>query len=443
MSILKAPTKKVGAFFYLRFMTMKELHALFLEHPIICTDTRKITKNCLFFALKGPNFNANAFAQSALDNGAAYAIIDEEDFKTSDRFLLCNDVLGTLQQLATYHRNYSKARIVSLTGSNGKTTTKELIHAVLSKKYNTIATKGNLNNHIGVPLTLLSIKEDTEIAIVEMGANHKKEIEFLCSMAQPDFGYITNFGKAHLEGFGGVEGVIQGKSELYDYLIGHNKYVFLNADDDIQKEKLARYTKKMGFSSSDHRYYNIRLMDVDPYVSLEVEETQVQTQLVGKYNFSNCCAAILMGKYFNVPITAIKSAIKGYRPENNRSQLLSKNGFDIILDAYNANPTSMRAALENFNLMKAKRKALILGDMFELGNTAAEEHQAIADLANELQFDETYLVGENFYTTKTSLNKFKSFDALKEHLIKNPLEKASMLIKGSRGMALERVLDIL
>lgn len=443
MSILKAPTKKVGAFFYLRFMTMKELHALFLEHPTICTDTRKITKNCLFFALKGPNFNANAFAQSALDNGAAYAIIDEEDFKTSDRFLLCNDVLDTLQQLATYHRNYSKARIVSLTGSNGKTTTKELIHAVLSKKYNTIATKGNLNNHIGVPLTLLSIKEDTEIAIVEMGANHKKEIEFLCSMAQPDFGYITNFGKAHLEGFGGVEGVIQGKSELYDYLIGHNKYVFLNADDDIQKEKLASYTKKMGFSSSDHRYYNIRLIDVDPYVSLEVEETQVQTQLVGKYNFSNCCAAILMGKYFNVPITAIKSAIEGYRPENNRSQLLSKNGFDIILDAYNANPTSMRAALENFYLMKAKRKALIIGDMFELGNTAAEEHQAIADLANELQFDETYLVGENFYTTKTSLNKFKSFDALKEHLIKNPLEKASMLIKGSRGMALERVLDIL
>jgi UDP-N-acetylmuramoyl-tripeptide--D-alanyl-D-alanine ligase len=424
-------------------MTMKELHALFLEHPTICTDTRKITKNCLFFALKGPNFNANAFAQSALDNGAAYAIIDEEDFKTSDRFLLCNDVLDTLQQLATYHRNYSKARIVSLTGSNGKTTTKELIHAVLSKKYNTIATKGNLNNHIGVPLTLLSIKEDTEIAIVEMGANHKKEIEFLCSMAQPDFGYITNFGKAHLEGFGGVEGVIQGKSELYDYLIGHNKYVFLNADDDIQKEKLASYTKKMGFSSSDHRYYNIRLIDVDPYVSLEVEETQVQTQLVGKYNFSNCCAAILMGKYFNVPITAIKSAIEGYRPENNRSQLLSKNGFDIILDAYNANPTSMRAALENFYLMKAKRKALIIGDMFELGNTAAEEHQAIADLANELQFDETYLVGENFYTTKTSLNKFKSFDALKEHLIKNPLEKASMLIKGSRGMALERVLDIL
>ncbi|WP_199912650.1 UDP-N-acetylmuramoyl-tripeptide--D-alanyl-D-alanine ligase [Muricauda brasiliensis] len=424
-------------------MTMKELHALFLEHPHICTDTRKITENCLFFALKGPNFNGNAFAKDALDKGAAYAIIDEEEFKTSDRFLLFEDVLTTLQQLATFHRNYSRARIVSLTGSNGKTTTKELINAVLSKKYSTIATRGNLNNHIGVPLTLLSIKEDTEIAIVEMGANHKKEIEFLCSIAQPDFGYITNFGKAHLEGFGGVEGVIQGKSELYDYLIGHDKYVFLNADDDIQKEKLANYTKKMGFSTSDHQFYNIKFLGADPYVSLEVEGIEIQTQLVGKYNFPNCCAAILMGKYFNVAIEDIKSAIEGYRPENNRSQLLSKNGFDIILDAYNANPTSMKAALENFNLMKAKRKTLIIGDMFELGSTAAEEHQAIANFANELQFDETYLVGENFYATKTSLNKFKSFDALKEHLIKNPLEKASMLIKGSRGMALERVLEVL
>ncbi|MCR9227199.1 MAG: UDP-N-acetylmuramoyl-tripeptide--D-alanyl-D-alanine ligase [Flavobacteriaceae bacterium] len=424
-------------------MTMKELHALFLEHPTICTDTRKITENCLFFALKGPNFNGNAFAKDALDKGAAYAIIDEEEFKTSDRLLLFDDVLGTLQRLATYHRNYSSARIVSLTGSNGKTTTKELINAVLSKKYSTIATKGNLNNHIGVPLTLLSIKEDTEIAIVEMGANHKKEIEFLCSIAQPDFGYITNFGKAHLEGFGGVEGVIQGKSELYDYLIGHNNYVFLNADDHIQKEKLGGYTKKMGFSTSDHQYYTITLLGADPYVSLEVKGTQIHTQLVGKYNFTNCCAAILMGKYFNVPLGDIKSAIEGYRPENNRSQLLSKNGFDIILDAYNANPTSMKAALENFNLMQAKRKTLIIGDMFELGSTAAEEHQAIVEFAKKLQFDEIYLVGENFYGTNTTLDKFKSFDALKEHLMKNPLKKASMLIKGSRGMALERVLDIL
>ncbi|MHA7832195.1 MAG: UDP-N-acetylmuramoyl-tripeptide--D-alanyl-D-alanine ligase [Flagellimonas sp.] len=424
-------------------MTMEELHALFLEHPTICTDTRKITENCLFFALKGPNFNGNAFAQEALDKGAAFAIIDEEDFKTSDKFVLCDNVLATLQQLAIYHRNRSNAKIISLTGSNGKTTTKELINSVLSKKYKTIATQGNLNNHIGVPLTLLDIKEDTEIAIVEMGANHKKEIEFLCSIAQPDFGYITNFGKAHLEGFGGVEGVIIGKSELYDYLMANNKYIFLNADDDIQKQKLGNYTKKIGFSTSDHHYYNIKFLGVDPCVLLEMEGIQISTQLVGKYNFSNCCAAILMGKFFNVPLKDIKSAIEAYQPQNNRSQMLSKNGFDIVLDAYNANPTSMQAALENFVLMDAKRKTLIIGDMFELGDTAGEEHQIIADYADKLQFDEVYLVGENFFRTKTSATQFKSFDDLKEHLIKNPLKKGALLIKGSRGMALERILEIL
>ncbi|WP_203532433.1 UDP-N-acetylmuramoyl-tripeptide--D-alanyl-D-alanine ligase [Muricauda sp. TY007] len=424
-------------------MTIKELHALFLEHPTICTDTRKITENCLFFALKGPNFNGNAFAQEALNKGAAYAIIDQKEIKTSDRLLLVDDVLATLQQLSTYHRNHSKAKVISLTGSNGKTTTKELINAVISKKYKTIATKGNLNNHIGVPLTLLSIKEDTEIAIVEMGANHKKEIESLCGIAQPDFGYITNFGKAHLEGFGSIEGVIQGKSELYDYLKANDKYIFLNADDDVQKEKLSTYTKKMGFSTSDHQYYNIKFSGVHPYVSLEVEGTQIHTQLVGKYNFPNCCAAILIGKYFNVPLKDIKSAIEVYQPQNNRSQILSKNGFDIVLDAYNANPTSMKAALENFSLMKSKRKTLIIGDMFELGNTAAEEHQAIADFAKELDFDDAYLVGENFYGTNTTLKKLKSFDELKEHLLKNPLEKGALLIKGSRGMALERALDLL
>ncbi|RIV35715.1 UDP-N-acetylmuramoyl-tripeptide--D-alanyl-D-alanine ligase [Flagellimonas lutimaris] len=424
-------------------MTIEELHALFLAYPKICTDTRKISENCLFFALKGPNFNGNAFAQDALDKGAAFTIIDEEAFSTSDKTILCQDVLKTLQELATYHRNHCKAKVISLTGSNGKTTTKELINSVISKKYKTIATQGNLNNHIGVPLTLLSIKEDTEIAIVEMGANHQKEIEFLCNITQPDFGYITNFGKAHLEGFGGVEGVIKGKSEMYDYLTSHNKYVFLNADDQIQKEKLDSYTKKIGFSTSDHQYYNIKFLGIDPYVVLEAEGTRINTQLIGKYNFPNCCAAILMGKYFNVPLQDIKLAIEAYQPQNNRSQILSKNGFNIVLDAYNANPTSMKAALENFASMDSSQKSIIIGDMFELGTTASEEHQTIADLTEELKFDNVYLVGENFFGIKTSFNKFKSFDDLKEHLEKKPLEKGTLLIKGSRGMALERVLDIL
>ncbi|MCB0373577.1 MAG: UDP-N-acetylmuramoyl-tripeptide--D-alanyl-D-alanine ligase, partial [Muricauda sp.] len=259
-------------------MTLEQLHALFLEHPIISTDTRKISENCLFFALKGDNFNGNAFATEALEKGAAYAVIDMEAYEVPGKTILVDHVLETLQKLATYHRNSCTAKVISLTGSNGKTTTKELINAVISKKYRTIATQGNLNNHIGVPLTLLSIQKDTEMAIVEMGANHKGEIEFLCNIAQPDFGYITNFGKAHLEGFGGVEGVIQGKSELYKYLMANNRYIFMNADDPIQREKLDSYVKKMGFSNHDHQYFNIEFLGANPFVSLKVEDVQVDTQ---------------------------------------------------------------------------------------------------------------------------------------------------------------------
>ncbi|WP_190809687.1 UDP-N-acetylmuramoyl-tripeptide--D-alanyl-D-alanine ligase [Flagellimonas sp. S3867] len=424
-------------------MTLEQLHAIFLLHPTVCTDTRKITKDCLFFALKGPNFNGNEFAQQALENGAAYAIVDEAEHKTSANCILVKDVLETLQNLATFHRNYCNARIISLTGSNGKTTTKELIYAVLSKKYKTVATHGNLNNHIGVPLTLLSIKPDTELAIVEMGANHKGEIAFLCDIAQPDFGYITNFGKAHLEGFGGIEGVIEGKSELYQYLIPNKKYIFLNADDPIQLEKLASYIKKIGFSINNPEYFNIKLMGADPFVVIEVEDSKISTQLIGGYNFPNCCAAITMGKYFNVPLEEIKSALEYYIPANNRSQIIEKKGFKIILDAYNANPSSMKVALDNFKNMRGAKKALILGDMFELGTEAQVEHQAIADLAHDLGFSTVFLVGGNFYKTQSTFKKFESFTDLKKHLESNPLPNSSLLIKGSRGMALERVLEFL
>ncbi|WP_324025487.1 UDP-N-acetylmuramoyl-tripeptide--D-alanyl-D-alanine ligase [Maribacter sp. BPC-D8] len=425
-------------------MKIQDLHTAFLANPYISTDTRKIKENDIFFALKGDNFNGNTYAQRALENGAALVIIDEEKYLVDDRTILVEDVLTTLQQLANFHRRQSKAQIISLTGSNGKTTTKELINAVLRKTYRTIATKGNLNNHIGVPLTLLTIQPDTEIAIVEMGANHLKEIEFLCEIAEPDFGYITNFGKAHLEGFGGIEGVKKGKSELYDYLISHKRSIFLNADDPIQKDKLSTYTKKFGFSSDDSKYYTIKLLEAQPFVNLIVENINIETNLIGAYNFPNCCAAIIMAKYFNVELSEIKKALKEYTPDNNRSQILHNNGHYIILDAYNANPSSMKVALENFNSLKKDQKVLILGDMFELGDSAKEEHQNISDLATSLNFKQVLLVGENFYSTNSNAVRLKSFEELKSYLSENSLQsKSSILIKGSRGMALERVLDLI
>lgn len=424
-------------------MDLKNLHQLFLRYPKVSTDTRKIEKDSIFFALKGPNFNGNAFAQDALKKGAAFAVIDEEKFHIGDKTILVENVLEGLQKLAAFHRNQSKAKIISLTGSNGKTTTKELIAAVLSKKYRTIATKGNLNNHIGVPLTLLKIKEDTEVAIVEMGANHQKEIEQLSAIAQPDFGYITNFGKAHLEGFGGIEGVIKGKSELYDFLLAHDKYVFLNADDPIQKEKLGSYIKKFGFSQEDHHYFNIKFLGAAPYVELEFEGHHVQTKLTGAYNFPNCCAAVVMGKYFNVKADDIKDALETYVPKNNRSQILEQNGYKIVLDAYNANPTSMQAALESFSRTTGNNGILFLGDMFELGGAAHKEHQNIAHLAQNLGFKTAHLVGENFAKVSTGFQKHASFQALVDTVDFTSLPKGHILIKGSRGMAMERILDLL
>ncbi|MGB5554024.1 MAG: Mur ligase family protein, partial [Flavobacteriaceae bacterium] len=267
-------------------MTIAHLHTLFLKHPVACTDTRKITEGCIFFALKGDNFDGNTYASEALKKGASFAVIDDDRYAESDQYIVFDDVLKTLQQLATFHRAYCKAKIISLTGSNGKTTTKELIFSVLSKKYKTVATEGNLNNHIGVPLTLLRITPETELAVVEMGANHQNEIKFLCSIAQPDFGYITNFGKAHLEGFGGEEGVIKGKSELYDYLLENGKSVFLNADDPLQLQKLGTYINKFGFSKTQHQYYKIEFLGADPYVKIKVKDTIINSQLIGSYNFT-------------------------------------------------------------------------------------------------------------------------------------------------------------
>jgi UDP-N-acetylmuramoyl-tripeptide--D-alanyl-D-alanine ligase len=424
-------------------MKIEVLHQLFLKFPHACTDTRKIIEKSIFFALKGDNFNGNEFAQNALNDGAAYAVVDEEEYMVSDRTILVDNVLQTLQKLALYHRKHCKAKIIGLTGSNGKTTTKELIFAVLSKKYKTIATKGNLNNHIGVPLTLLSIQGNTEMAVVEMGANHLREIAFLCNLAQPDYGYITNFGKAHLEGFGSEEGVIKGKGELYEFLMGHNRSIFFNADDPVQLRMLEGYGKKMGFSKDSPKHFQIKFAGADPFVALETAGQTVRSKLIGSYNFTNCCAAVLMGHYFDVPISDIKIALENYSPQNNRSQIIEKNGNNIILDAYNANPTSMKAALENFEKIPGKNKIAFLGDMFELGSAAATEHQNIADLAKELNLKNVYLVGSNFNLVNTEYAKFRTFQDLGSILAGNPPKNATILIKGSRGMALERIIDLL
>jgi len=419
-------------------MKTEQLYQLFTQHYLVDTDTRKIRKNTLFFALKGSNFNGNKFANEALKKGASYSIVDEEKYVTNDRIILVNNVLKSLQKLATYHRKQLKIPIIALTGSNGKTTTKELINAILSTQFNTTATLGNLNNHIGVPLTLLSFTPKTEIGIVEMGANHPKEIEFLCKIAQPDFGYVTNFGKAHLEGFGDLKGVIEAKSELYEYLQKNNKLAFVNPDDIIQLEK-TKNIQRVLFQKE-----KIQFLEVNPFVKLTFNNLEIQSNLIGKYNFYNISAAITIGHYFKISDKNIKTALENYIPTNNRSQIIKTAKNTILLDAYNANPTSVKAALESFNQTKAVNKTVILGDMFELGKNSLEEHQKIVDLASQLQFNSIYFVGENFSKTKTISThlSFNNFKDCYNHFKNHPLKQQFILIKGSRGMALERLLEL-
>jgi len=427
-------------------MDIKSIHNYFLKCNSVSIDTRKIEPQSLFVAIKGANFDANTFAKEALEKGASFVIIDNPDYFIDDRTILVKDSLETLQGLAKFHRKYLNIPIIALTGSNGKTTTKELIQVVLSKKFNTKATFGNLNNHIGVPLTLLSLDENTEIGIVEMGANHQKEIEFLCEIAQPDFGYITNFGKAHLEGFGGIEGVIKGKSEMYTYLEKHHKTAFVNLNDPIQVEKTSKinsFTFGLNVSKADVQIHSIQ---AKPFVEVELNSIVITSHLIGGYNSNNINAAIAIGVKFGVSMEAIKSAIEGFVPQNNRSQLVTIDSNEILLDAYNANPSSMAVALENFFQLENKNKIAVLGDMFELGEESSKEHKSIVEMVLNNHSIVTYFIGKDFYAHKIQNGKchfFLTFEDFSNFFKTNLPKDSLLLIKGSRGMALEKTLEIL
>lgn len=423
---------------------IKKLYTEYLKHPIISTDSRNTPEGSVFFALKGENFDGNEFALQAVKNGCSLAVVDDPILQENNKCFYVNDVLDALQELAKYHRSLLTIPIIGITGTNGKTTTKELINRVLSKKLYTLATIGNLNNHIGVPLSILSIHKDHEIAIIEMGANHIGEIELLCQIAQPTHGIITNIGKAHLEGFGSLEGVIQAKTELYNYLKANKKsIVFLNNENEILKNNSQDLnTYSYGKNNADCLFNSII---ASPYVEMQWKDFAIKSKLIGKYNAENIMAAICIAHFFKIENKAIIAAIQEYIPKNKRSEIVKTVKNEIILDAYNANPSSMKQALENFKEMENKNPMLILGDMFELGKYSLEEHLTIVELISELGFKNAFLLGEDFYSVakNTSFKKFKTTTEAGDYLEKNTVSGQDILIKGSRGMKLETLLPYL
>lgn len=427
-------------------MTIENLYSKFLETRKVSTDTRQIEPGSIFFALKGPNFNANAFAAEALLKGAKYAVIDDASFAKGEQYLVVKDSLEALQDLARHHRKQLTIPVVGLTGSNGKTTSKELLHAVLSKKFKTFATRGNLNNHIGVPLSILSIDATVEMAVIEMGANHVGEIALLSSIANPTHGFITNIGKAHIGTFGGFENIIRGKSELYHHLITHNGVVFINSQNHILHNMAKRFAKPI-FYPQPGDYYACSLVSADPMVKVKAENgEEIQTQLVGGYNFENIATALCIGKFFGVEPSKANQAIAEYVPSNMRSQIVKKVSNTIILDAYNANPSSMQAAIENLANMKVDKKIVILGDMFELEEEAEAEHRAIGKLLAEKKFTEVYLCGSLMRAAAMQIPFAKYFekkDSLLAELKGNPISQATVLVKASRGIGLESVVEFL
>ncbi len=436
-------------------MEIKNLYQLYLKYPLISTDSRSAASEGLYFALKGENFNGNNFAFSALENGAKKVIVDEIIKDADDRFILVDNVLETLQELAKHHRGQLNIPVIGITGSNGKTTSKELLNAVLSKKFKTFATKGNLNNHIGVPLSILSISSAVEIAIVEMGANHQKEIEFLCSICKPNFGFITNVGKAHLEGFGGIAGVKKGKKELYDFLLSVNGLTFIKQPNEDLAKMASEITNKKTYGEDNSNDYigSCALINGLLKVNWKIKETnstetfEIQSNLTGLYNFDNIMAAIAIGTYFKLLPEEIKAGIENYFPENNRSQKTMSGDRVLIKDYYNANPSSMLAALENLNSMKNHEKIAVLGDMFELGIESFSEHLSIIQMAQKLNLSQLIFIGDRFFEHRNLKNSSTHFyqktSDLKDKIQTIIPKKALILIKGSRGIKLENLADLL
>ncbi len=456
-------------------MQIAELYQIYLDYPSICTDTRQIIKDCIFFALKGESFNGNTFAEKALEAGAKYVVLDDPDYvQDGPAYILVEDVLSSLQALATHHRKQLDIPFVGITGTNGKTTSKELLYSVLSQKFKAFATKGNLNNHIGVPLTILSLPKDLELAIIEMGANHQGEIEFLCHIAQPSHGLITNVGKAHLEGFGSFEGVMKTKGELYDYLKEHHGQVFVQGDNEflMQMAEDRKLKDIVYYGFSDKNDIQGGLVVADPLLTIFWKERgengvhEVNTHLTGAYNTENMLAAVAVGLHFGLSAEEINAGLEGYVPQNNRSQITKTDGNIIIADYYNANASSMAAAIENIKVIKAERKAAILGDMFEMGNQSVEEHRKVIAAAKAVGLDRLIFVGKAFFglrdeileSEKDEFEKdvenvmvdetkavefYETTEEAKAALVKDPIKDFMILLKASRGMAFERLMEAL
>jgi UDP-N-acetylmuramoyl-tripeptide--D-alanyl-D-alanine ligase len=421
-------------------MLTSELYNYFKESNSVSTDTRSIKKGSIFFALKGDNFDGNKFAEQAIKDGAIYAVIDDNSL-SHPKFLKVKDSLESLQELAKLYRSkLLKTKIIALTGSNGKTTTKELITEVLKTKFKISSTLGNLNNHIGVPLTLLKIDPLADFAVIEMGANHINEIKFLTELVNPDFGLITNFGKAHLEGFGNLQGVIKGKSELYDFLISNNKTAFINNDDEIQKKYIG---KKISFGKSDQNNYKFEEVLNGMYSGIKFKDQLLNSKLTGNYNFNNIAFATLIGLHFNIPVSEIKKSISEYNPINNRSQIIEINNKSIVLDAYNANPSSMSSSVQSFNKLNGS-KTILLGDMFELGKESEKEHFDLISLCIRNKYENIFLIGLEFFKHKNNFDIpffYKTKKELINHFKKTPITSKHILIKGSRGMKMEDLIN--